>query len=85
MAIVFHCEHCGKEIKAADSAGGKWGKCPTCQHKLYVPSPDAGEDLKLAPEDNSDLEREKQLMAETTYELQGSPMVLQCPPERYMI
>jgi len=65
MAIVFHCEHCGKEIKAPDSAGGKWGKCPTCQHKLYVPSPDAGEELKLAPEDNRDLEREKQLMAET--------------------
>jgi DNA-directed RNA polymerase subunit RPC12/RpoP len=65
MAIVFHCEHCGKEIRAADSAGGKWGKCPKCQHKLYVPSPDAEEELKLAPENNEDLEREKQLMAET--------------------
>ncbi|MBN2180619.1 MAG: hypothetical protein JW715_01800 [Sedimentisphaerales bacterium] len=65
MAIVFHCEHCGKEIRAADSAGGKWGKCPTCQNKLYVPSPDTGEELKLAPEDISDLERERQLMAET--------------------
>ena len=65
MAIVFHCEHCGKEIRAADSAGGKWGKCPTCQKKLYVPSLGPGEELKLAPEDISDLEREKQLMAET--------------------
>jgi DNA-directed RNA polymerase subunit RPC12/RpoP len=65
MAIVFNCEHCGKEIRAADSAGGKWGKCPNCQHKLYVPSPETGEELKLAPEDNTDLEREKQLMAET--------------------
>ena len=65
MAIVFHCEHCGKEIRAADTAGGKWGKCPTCQHKLYVPSLDTGEELKLAPEDISDLERERQLMAET--------------------
>jgi hypothetical protein len=65
MAIVFHCEHCGKEIRAADSAGGKWGKCPTCQNRLYVPSPEGDEELKLAPLDNSDLEREKQLMAET--------------------
>jgi len=65
MAIVFHCEHCGKEIRAADTAGGKWGKCPTCHNKLYVPSLEPGEELKLAPEDNKDLEREKQLMAET--------------------
>lgn len=65
MAIVFHCEHCGKEIRAADDAGGKWGKCPNCQHKLYVPSKETGEELKLAPEDISDLEREKKLMAET--------------------
>jgi len=65
MAIVFHCEHCGKEIRASDTAGGKWGKCPTCHNKLYVPSLEPGEELKLAPEDNKDLEREKQLMAET--------------------
>jgi hypothetical protein len=65
MAIVFHCQYCGKEIKAADSAGGKWGKCPTCHNKLYVPSPDIDEDLKLAPLDTQDEEREKQLMAET--------------------
>lgn len=65
MAIVFHCEHCGKEIRAADNAGGKWGKCPTCNNRLYVPSLDAGEDLKLAPEDTNDLEKERQLMAET--------------------
>lgn len=65
MAIVFHCEHCGKEIRAADNAGGKWGKCPTCHNRLYVPSLEAGDELKLAPEDNDDLEREKQLMAET--------------------
>ena len=65
MAIVFHCQFCGKEIKAADNAGGKWGKCPTCQNKLYVPSPEADEDLKLAPLDTQFEEREKQLMAET--------------------
>jgi phage FluMu protein Com len=65
MAITFHCEHCGKKIEAADTAGGKWGKCPACHNKLYVPSPDAGEELRLAPLDESDLERERRLMAET--------------------
>ena len=65
MAIIFHCEHCGKKIEAADSAGGKWGKCPACHNKLYVPSSHSGEGLKLAPIDVTAEEREKQLMAET--------------------
>ena len=65
MAITFHCEHCGKKIEAPDTAGGKWGKCPSCHNKLYVPSPDTGEELKLAPVDESDRERARRLMAET--------------------
>lgn len=65
MAITFHCEYCGKKIEAADTAGGKWGKCPSCHNKLYVPRPDSGEELKLAPVDETDLEREQRLMAET--------------------
>jgi len=65
MAIVFHCEYCGKKIEAADTAGGKWGKCPACHNKLYVPSPDTGEELKLAPINETDVEREHRLMAET--------------------
>jgi len=65
VAIKFHCEFCGKKIEAADSAGGKWGKCPACHNRLYVPSSHSGEQLKLAPLDVTDKEREKQLMAET--------------------
>jgi len=66
MSITFHCEYCGKKIEAHDSAGGKWGKCPACHNKLYVPDLSAdGEELKLAPIDESDEERKKQLMAET--------------------
>lgn len=64
MAIMFHCDHCGKEIKAADSAGGKWGKCPSCHNKLYVPNLNA-EELPLAPVDLSEEEEKKRLMAET--------------------
>ena len=65
MAIRFHCDHCGKEIKAADEAGGKWGKCPSCHSKIYVPNLNIQEELSVAPLDESDEEKEKRLMAET--------------------
>ena len=65
MAIVFHCEHCGKKIEAAESADGKWGKCPACHNRLYVPTSRSSEELKLEPIDVTAEEREKQLMAET--------------------
>jgi len=65
MAIRFHCDHCGKEIKAADEAGGKWGKCPSCHNKLYVPNLNIGEELTLAPVDETEEEKKKRLMAET--------------------
>lgn len=66
MSITFHCEYCGKKIEAHDSAGGKWGKCPACHNKLYVPDLSANdEELKLEPIDESDEERKKRLMDET--------------------
>jgi hypothetical protein len=65
MAIIFHCEYCGKKIEAADNAGGRWGKCPSCHNKLYVPGTAVGEELKLAPIDETAKERAKRLMAET--------------------
>ena len=68
MSITFHCEYCGKKIEAPDSAGGKWGKCPACHNKLYVPNLGSDEEFKLAPIDESDEAKEKQLMDET-YEL----------------
>ncbi len=66
MPIQFHCEHCGKKIEAPDNAGGKWGKCPRCHNKVYVPLPQTPDDeLKLAPIDESEDTRQRQLMAET--------------------
>jgi hypothetical protein len=65
MAITFHCEHCGKKIEAPDSAGGKWGKCPACHNKVYVPASEVDEELKLAPIDTTALEEQRRLMAET--------------------
>jgi hypothetical protein len=68
MAIVFHCQFCNKEIKASDDAGGKWGKCPKCHNKIYVPSIDPDQEdpeLKLAPIDEQEIQRKRELMAET--------------------
>jgi len=65
MSIVFHCEHCGKKIKASNSAGGKWEKCPSCHNKLYIPDLETGVELKLAPIDGEDEEKQKELMSET--------------------
>jgi hypothetical protein len=65
MSIKFHCEHCGKKIDAPDTAGGKWGKCPACHNRVYVPQMEAEEELKLAPIDETEEERQKRLLAET--------------------
>lgn len=65
MAIIFHCDYCGKKIEAPDNAGGKWGKCPACHNKLYVPASKSDEELKLAPIDSTAEQREKQLLDET--------------------
>ena len=65
MPITFHCSHCGKRIEAQDSAGGKWGKCPVCGNRLYVPAPVEDEELKLAPVDEIDEATRKRLIAET--------------------
>ncbi len=38
MPIEFHCEHCGKFIRAADEHGGNHGKCPSCHQSVYIPN-----------------------------------------------
>jgi len=66
MSIIFHCEYCGKKIEAADTASGKWGKCPACHNKLYIPNMAASEEeLKLSPVDKTDEAKQKELMDET--------------------
>lgn len=67
MSISFHCESCKKKIKAPDNAGGKWGSCPHCNHKCYIPSPPAedGEELSLIPMEEDYEEKYKNMMRET--------------------
>lgn len=56
MSISFHCECCKQKIKAPDAAGGKWGNCPYCKHRCYIPLPkDENEpELRLAPIDENE-------------------------------
>jgi hypothetical protein len=65
MSIIFHCEHCGRKMKAPDSSGGKWEKCPACHNKVYVPGLDSDEELTLAPVDSDEEAKQRQLMNET--------------------
>ncbi len=67
MPISFKCESCDKKIKAPDKAGGKWGNCPYCQHRCYIPLPKSDDEpeLVLAPIDENELTQMNQLMEET--------------------
>lgn len=81
MPIKLHCDHCGKEIKAPDDAGGKWGKCPACHNKVYVPLPETDDDeLKVAPLDESEIKKQHELMAET-FKLQRDILLEQTAAE----
>lgn len=67
MPISFHCESCKKKIKAPDQAGGKWGSCPYCGHRCYIPLPksEEEEELRLAPIDELEESRIDEMMRET--------------------
>ncbi len=67
MSISFNCESCKKKIKAPDEAGGKWGNCPYCQHRCYIPSPKTEDEveLTLAPLDANEETQMEELMQET--------------------
>ena len=67
MPITLHCESCKKKITAPDNAGGKWGKCPFCNHRCYIPMPESPdeEELKLAPLDESEEKKYEKMMKET--------------------
>lgn len=77
MPITFRCEHCGKDVKAPDGAGGKRGKCPHCGQSNYIPAPPAEdnaiplaeigaeEEKRRREEQKALLEQERELIAET--------------------
>ncbi len=61
----FHCEHCGRLIKAPANSGGRRGKCPHCGGMAYIPAEneDAGE-LPLAPLDPEEERQRNRAMRE---------------------
>jgi hypothetical protein len=65
MSITFHCDYCNKKIEANENAAGKWGRCPSCHNKIYVPNLNVEDDLKLAPVDEEAEKRKRRLMDET--------------------
>jgi len=66
MPVEFHCEHCGKHVKAPSEAAGRKGKCPHCQAVCYIPSPpEELEELPLAPLDDAEELRRKRALEET--------------------
>lgn len=56
MTINFVCQSCKKKIKAPEKSGGKWGNCPHCNLKCYIPLPPSPDDeeLKLMPFDEEE-------------------------------
>jgi hypothetical protein len=65
MSIKLQCEHCGASITAPHEMAGQTSKCPACGNVLYVATPEAEiEELPLAPEDVSDLQKAQMLQAE---------------------
>lgn len=83
MPISFHCESCKKKIKAPDQAGGKWGSCPYCKHRCYIPLPksEEEEELRLAPIDESEESRIEEMMKETHHLTQNILHESQMPEE----
>jgi hypothetical protein len=65
LSIEFHCESCGRLVKAPQDAAGKRGQCPYCSKNVYIPMPEGElEELPLAPDDEGDRRREEALQAE---------------------
>ncbi len=70
MSIEFHCEHCGKSVRAPDETGGKHGKCPSCHQSVYIPMPsDQVEPLDISPVDQTE-ERERARLRKEALQLQ---------------
>ena len=70
MPIEFHCSHCGKLVRAPDTAGGRRGRCPYCEQSVYIPTPLGPEDeVPLAPEDSGP-DPEERAAAEIDRQLQ---------------
>lgn len=82
MSIELHCTKCAKLIRAPDNAGGKRGKCPYCKESIYIPLlPDEAEEIGIAPIDDGDERRAKELRRESIGYVAAVGHVKDAPPE----
>ena len=81
MTITFHCNFCNKKIDAKEEAAGKWGTCPSCHNKIYVPNLNVEDDLTLAPVDEEE-ERRKQQLLQETFTLEQEILQEKAKPEK---
>lgn len=82
MAIEFHCNHCGRMIRASAEHSGKSGKCPSCHQSVYIPTPSEDlEPLRLAPLDQTEEQRRERLLDESRELAQRLRKEKDAPPE----
>ena len=82
MAIEFHCNFCNKLVRAPDEAGGKKGKCPSCQNILYVPMPEgAVDEFDLTPVDENEERKKRQMEEQARVAERALLKEKQLPPE----
>ena len=82
MSIELHCTKCSKLIRAPDTAGGKRGKCPYCKESVYIPlPPDETDEIGIAPIDEDEVRREKELRRESIGYVAAVGHVKDAPPE----
>jgi DNA-directed RNA polymerase subunit M/transcription elongation factor TFIIS len=54
VSISCKCPHCGKQLKAPDSAAGKRAKCPGCGEAVQLPKQQVFEAEEVASGDGGD-------------------------------
>ncbi|MBL7134592.1 MAG: hypothetical protein ISS78_10885 [Phycisphaerae bacterium] len=81
MAITFRCEHCGKEVKAPDGAGGKRGKCPHCGQSNYIPTPTGQDDVIPLAEIDTEEEKQRQEQEKALLEQERELIAETAPPQ----
>jgi len=65
MNVDLSCEKCGHPMQFPREQAGRVGKCPRCGNDVYIPTPQEElEELPLAPEDQSEEQRERELQDE---------------------
>lgn len=49
--LKFNCLYCGQHIECAPRLAGRQLLCPTCQHRIVIPPPNGGSQIRRALSD----------------------------------